>query len=75
MGFGFSYALLFYLIRSETALKDCIATCGFLNVFISTVLTLFSIFCGNFNILTYLIVFSYMLLVTCGFQYLVATYL
>lgn len=75
MGFGFSFILLFYLLKSETALKDGIATCGFINIFISTILTLFSIFCGNFDILTFLLVFTYTLLVTCGFQYLMDTYL
>lgn len=57
-------------------LKNTIATCGFLNIFISTIFTLSSIFCtNNFNWLSYLILFLIALILSSAFQYLFNSYL
>lgn len=76
VGFGFSLTLFFCLLHYETPLKNTIATCGFLNIFISTIFTLSSIFCNNnFNWLSYLILFLIALILSSAFQYLFNSYL
>ena len=75
IGFGFSFTLFFYLLHTQTTFKDTIATCGFLNIFISTIFTLGSIFCGKFDWLSYLVLFLLTLVISIGSQYLFNSYL
>lgn len=75
LAFGFFYFMFFYLLQAQNNLKESIATIGYFNIFISIMLTLNSVVCGNFHWLTFLIVFLLVLAAGCGCQYLFNTYL
>lgn len=75
VGFGLSFCLFFYLLHSKMRIKDAIATCGFLNIFISTIFTLFSIFCNEFHWISFVIIFVLIILITSGAQYFVNSYI
>jgi uncharacterized membrane protein YfcA len=70
IGFGYSFSLFLYLLYSESNLKDAVATCGFMNVFLGVIFTLNSVFCSEFHWLTYLVVFCMTLVAGIGSQFL-----
>lgn len=70
IGFGLYFSLFLFLLSSQRNLKNTIATCGFLTIFIGLIFTLHSMLCTSFHWISFISLFFIMLLVGIGAQFL-----
>lgn len=75
IGFGFFYLIFLYLLYKKSPLSVTIPTCSYFPIFLASIFSLNSIFCGKFHTVTYISVLLLLLGVCAGCQYLFNAYL